>query len=88
MEIKPIGSKILVLPDGADSTTDSGILLRAEDRDAEQWGTVQAVGPDTEQVKNGDRILYEKFAGSPVAVQNTEYLIMDEADVIAIQTAL
>ena len=85
MKIKPIGSRMLVRPDGADSETGSGIMLRATDKDLQQWGTVVSIGPEVREVNPGDRILFEKFAGSPVEVESAAHLIMDESDVIGVQ---
>ena len=84
MQIKPVGDKVLVIPDSADNVTESGLFVRSFDADIQQRGTVSAVGERVRAVRPGDRIVYERFAGSPVSVSGADYLIMGSADIIAV----
>ena len=84
MNIKPIGERVLVLPDGTDELTDSGLIVRKFDRDIQQRGTVAAVGDRVRTVSEGDRIVFERFAGSQVTANDKDYVLMNLADVIAV----
>lgn len=84
MRVRPINSKVLIRPDGSQSETDSGLLVYREDTEQVQTGIVIEVGPSVHAVCNSDRVMYEKFAGSPIEIDSATYLVMDEADIVAV----
>ena len=88
MTYKPIGTRVIIRPDGQRTQTESGLLVYQEDKDVTQWGYVVAVGSDVRAVSVGDRIMYEKYAGDLLPWEDTEYLIMDVADILAVQLHL
>ncbi len=93
MKIKPLADKILVERLQAESVTAGGIVLPDSAKEKPQKGKIAAVGPGKVledgsrskfEVKKGDTVLFTSYAGSEVKVGSTEYLIMDESDVLAI----
>jgi len=92
--ITPLGSKIIVKRDEAETVTESGIYLPESAKDQPKTGVVQAVGPgalNTETgeriamtVKKGDRVIFSSYAGTEVKLDADELLIMNESDVLAI----
>lgn len=93
-KITPLGNKIIVRRDEADSVTESGIVLPESAKDQQKTGVVEAVGPgaiNTETgdriamtVKAGDRVIFSSYAGTEVKLDAEELLIMSESDVLAI----
>jgi len=90
--IKPLGERVLVEPIAQEVTTASGIVLPDSAKEKPQEGKVIAVGSGTLkdgvrvalEVKEGDRVLFSKYAGTEVKYDNKEYLIMKESDIHAI----
>lgn len=87
MKLKPVDDRILVRPLKAEEKTQSGIILPDTVKEKPQEGEVVAVGTDEEIQKIfnvGDRVVYSKFGGNEIKVDNEEYLILSRADVLAI----
>ncbi|GJQ30785.1 MAG: 10 kDa chaperonin [Phycisphaerae bacterium] len=92
--IRPLGDKILVRRDEAQTKTESGIYLPETGKERPKTGVVEAVGTgaiNTETgsripltVKKGDRVIFTSYAGTEVKLEGTELLIMGEDDVLAI----
>lgn len=90
--IKPLGERVLVLPIEQEETTAFGIVLPDTAKEKPQEGKVIAVGSGTLkdgvrvplEVKEGDRVLFSKYAGTEVKYEGKEYLIMKESDIHAI----
>ena len=93
MNLKPIGDKIIVEVLEAEEKSSGGIVLPDTAKEKPQEGKVIAVGdgkvlpsgktvPPT--VKPGDRILFGKYSGSEIKLEETEYLIVNEDDILAI----
>lgn len=86
--IKPLADRVLVEPLPAETTTASGLILPDSAKEKQQKGTVVAVGKGTKDepmtVKVGDTVLYGKYSGTELVIENTEYLIMRESDILAI----
>ena len=91
MKIKPLFDRVLILPT-PEKETISGLALPNTSAEKPFLGTVIATGngTDTEgkkqilQVNNGDKVLYSKYGGTPVIIDKTEYVIMRQADILAI----
>lgn len=91
MKIKPLFDRVLILPT-PDKETSSGLALPNTATERPYFGKVVAIGDgiDTEgktnplQVKIGDKILYSKYGGVPIIIDKTEYIIMRQADILAI----
>jgi len=88
INIKPLADRVLVKPIEAETTTASGLIIPDSAKEKQQEGTVIAVGNGTKDepmtVKVGDTVLFGKYAGSELVLDSTEYLIMREADILAI----
>ncbi len=88
INIKPLADRVLIEPAPAETTTASGLILPDSAKEKQQKGTVIAVGNGTKDepmtVKVGDTVLYGKYAGTELILEGTDYLIMREADILAI----
>ena len=88
LNITPLADRVLVEAAAAEETTKGGIIIPDTAKEKPQRGIVVAVGngkkdePMTVQV--GDTVLYGKYAGTEIAVDGTDYLIMRESDIFAI----
>jgi chaperonin GroES len=93
MKINPIRDRILIKPLDADTVTKSGIFIPDNAQEKPNQGKVLAVGTgrltDKGQVvpliiKEGDTVMYSKFSGQTVKVDNVEHVILKEDEVMAI----
>ena len=91
--LKPLGDRILVQVDEEKEQTVGGIVLANNAKEKPQTGEVVAVGdgaqtPDGKiiplNITKGDKVLYDKYAGSEVKYECNKYLVMHEKDVMAI----
>jgi len=88
VNIKPLADRVLIEPSAAETQTASGIIIPDTAKEKPQRGTVVAVGNGTKDhemtVKVGDTVLYGKYAGTELKLDNKDYLIMKESDILAI----
>lgn len=88
MKIKPLSDRVLIEPKPAEEKTAGGLYIPESAKEKPLEGTVIAVGPGTAkvtmEVKEGDKVLYGKYAGTEISVDGKEYLIMRQEDVLAI----
>ena len=88
VDVKPLGDRVLIKPAPAEEKTASGIIIPDTAKEKPQKGTVVAVGPGTKDnpitLKIGDIVLYGKYAGTELSHEGGDYLIMKEADILAI----
>jgi len=84
MNFKPLGERVLVERIEEASTTSSGIIIPDNAKDKPSQGKVIAVGSEAEEVKVGDTIVFGKYAGNEITIDQTEYLIMEQSDVLGI----
>ena len=93
MNIKPLGDRVLVKPVEETEQKRGGIIIPDTAKEKPQEGVVIAVGPgkiaETGQkipmnVKAGDKVLYGKYAGTEVKLDNEDHLIMPESDILGI----
>ena len=91
--IKPLGERIVVKVKEKDMTTASGIVLPDTAKEKPQEGDVVAVGTGKMlecgkvapmEVKKGDRVLFAKYSGNEVKVDDEEYLIIRQSDILAV----
>ncbi|MCO6541460.1 MAG: co-chaperone GroES [Lactobacillus sp.] len=91
--LKPLGDRILVQVDEEKEQTVGGIVLANNAKEKPQTGEIVAVGagekaPDGKIIpmtlKKGDRVIYDKYAGSEVKYEGNKYLVMHEKDVMAV----
>ena len=88
VKIKPLADRVLVEPASAEETTASGIIIPDTAKEKPMRGTIIAVGKGKKDepltVKVGDAVLYGKYAGTEITIDDKEYLIMRESDIFAI----
>ncbi len=88
MTIKPLSDRVLVLHNPAEEKTAGGLFIPDTAKEKPLMGKVVAVGPGTSEVKmevkEGDQVLYGKYAGTEINVDGTDYLIMKQSDILAI----
>lgn len=86
--IRPLSDRVLVEPKEAETKTASGLYIPDTAKEKPQQGTVLAVGQGKKdepmEVKEGDMVLYGKYAGTEVVVDDKKYLIMKQSDILAI----
>ncbi|MDD4083464.1 MAG: co-chaperone GroES [Sphaerochaetaceae bacterium] len=84
MNIKPLGERVLVKAEQVKEKTASGIFIPQTAQEKTQIATVEEVGTEVKNVKKGDKILHDKYAGTQIKMDNQEYLILDLKDVLAV----
>lgn len=88
MNIKPLADRVVIQPVAAEEVTISGIIIPDSAKEKPLRGTVLAVGPGTKdeamELKVGDTVLYGKYAGTEVEIDNETVLIMRQNDVLAV----
>ena len=92
MKLIPLGDKVVLKQAEVEETTKSGIILTASAKEKPQYADVIAVGPGgmvdgkevTMQVKVGDKVIYSKYAGTEVKLDNEEYMVVRQSDIVAI----
>ena len=92
--LKPLGDRVVVKQEPSEEKTQSGILLPDSAKEKPQVGTVIAVGTGRTldngqrlamEVKIGDKVIYSKYGGTEVKVDNEEFIILQERDILAIK---
>ena len=86
MKVKPLGDRVLVKMEEVEEKTAGGIFIPQTAQEKTQTGVVSAVGDDKDviKVKKGDRIMYDKYAGTTVSIEGKDHLIMKMDDILAI----
>ncbi len=93
MKLKPLGDRLVVEPKERESTTASGLVLPETAKEKPQEGEVIAVGPGRRDedgkriamdVAVGDVVLYAKYGGTEIKIDDKKVLILKESDVLAI----
>lgn len=92
MKLVPLGDKVVLRQLEAEETTKSGIVLPGQAQEKPQQAEVIAVGPGgivdgkevTMQVKEGDKVIYSKYAGTEVKLDGEEYIVVRQNDIVAI----
>ncbi|MFW5712246.1 MAG: co-chaperone GroES [bacterium] len=85
MKIKPLGDRVLVKLEEVEEKTAGGIFIPQTAQEKTQSGTVVAVGDDEMiKVKAGQKVMYDKYAGTTVSVDNEDHLLIRYADILAV----
>jgi len=86
--IKPLADRVLIEPKEAETKTASGLFIPDTAKEKPQQGTVLAAGPGKKdepmEVKVGDVVLYGKYAGTEVTVDDKKLLIVRQSDILAV----
>ena len=92
MKLVPLGERVVLKQLEAEETTKSGIVLPGQAQEKPQQAEVIAVGPggvvDGKEVKMevavGDKVIYSKYAGTEVKLENEEYIVVKQGDILAV----
>ncbi len=94
MKLKPLSDRVVIKPLEREEVTKSGIVLPDTAKEKPQEGLVEAVGNgrfieatgkrEPVDLNVGDRVLYAKYSGNEVKVDDVEYLIVSEKDILAV----
>jgi chaperonin GroES len=86
MKVKPLADRVMVKLEKNEAKTAGGIIIPETAQEKTQTGLVVAIGDDKDviTVKVGDKVMYDKYAGTQVKIDQDEHLIVKMADIIAI----
>jgi len=87
MKIRPLGTRLVVKVDKPEKKTPKGIVIPDKAKEKPAQGEVVVISEELLEdynIKIGDKVIFDKFAGTPVMVDNEEYLVLFIDDVIAI----
>jgi chaperonin GroES len=93
VNIRPLGDRVVVRPLSRETVTKSGIVLPDTAKEKPQEGEILAVGPGKVldngkrtalEVSAGQKVLFARYAGTEIKVENEEYLILRESDIMGI----
>ena len=92
-KLRPLGDRVVIKPTAREEMTKSGIVLPDTAKEKPQEGTILAVGPgrilddgkrEAMDVKEGDKVLYAKYAGTEFKIDDEELLIVSQKDILAV----
>ncbi len=86
MKIKPLGDRVLLKTEAGEEKTSGGLFIPQTAQEKTQTAQVVAIGDDTETitVQAGDRVMYDKYAGTQIKIDDEDHLIVTFGDIIAI----
>ena len=92
MKLVPLGDRVILKQLVAEEATKSGIILPGQNKEKPQQAEVIAVGPGgmvdgkevTMEVKVGDQVIYSKYAGTDVKLEDEEFIVVRQNDILAI----
>lgn len=92
MKLVPLGDRVVLKQLIAEETTKSGIVLPGQNKEKPQQAEVVAVGPGgmiegkevKMEVKVGDNVIYSKYAGTDVEIDEEEFIIVKQSDILAV----
>lgn len=88
MNLKPLADRVIILPCAAEEVTVAGIIIPDSAKEKPLKGKVMAAGKGTKDeemvLKEGDEVLYGKYAGTEIEYKGEKYLVMRQSDVVAI----
>ncbi|WP_153557489.1 co-chaperone GroES [Roseimaritima sediminicola] len=93
IRLQPMGERVVVQRDQGEETTAGGIVLPDSAQEKPARGTIVAIGTgkllddgsrSTPQVKAGEKVLFSSYAGETVEIDDVEYLLMREDDILAV----
>ena len=89
MNIKPLADRVLVKPAPAEEKTVSGIIIPDSAKEKPRQGKVVLVGAakkdEVMEVKEGDKVLYGKYAGQELSIDGEDYLLISQTDLLFIE---
>lgn len=82
MSLKPLKDRVVAVVEKPLEKTKSGILL-GEAKEKPAYAIVESVGPDVSEIKKGDKIVYKEYSTTEIKVDEKDYIILKEEDVLA-----
>ena len=84
--VKPLGSRVLVQILEEESVTASGLVIPDTAKEKQQKGVVVSVGDDDDLIKvsAGEKVLFPKYSGTELRLDNNDYLIIDATELLAV----
>lgn len=82
MAIKPLKDRVVAKKEQPRTTTASGILL-GEAKETPAYAVVESIGPEVKGIKKGDKIIYKEYTATEIKLDNKDYLIIKEEDILA-----
>ena len=85
MKVTPIGDRVLLTTEESEEKTKGGLFIPQTAQEKTQTGVVVAVGDDKDaiKVKKGDKVMYDKYAGTTIQIDGKDHLIIGMSDIIA-----
>ena len=92
MKLVPLGDRVVLKQLVAEETTKSGIVLPGQNKEKPQQAEVIAVGPGgvidgkevTMQVSVGQKVIFSKYSGTEVKLEDEEYIVVKQSDILAV----
>ena len=84
MKFKPLKDRVFVKYSEEAEKTAGGLYIPESAKEKPQKGVIEAVGSEVKEIKVGDTILFDKYSGSKINIDNNEYLIIKEEDILGI----
>ncbi|MDR1400197.1 MAG: co-chaperone GroES [Treponema sp.] len=86
MKVKPLADRVIVKLEKTESKTAGGLFIPDTAQEKTQTGIVVEIGDDTEviKVKPGQKVMYDKYAGTQIKLDGVDHLILKMADIIAV----
>ncbi|MDR2096395.1 MAG: co-chaperone GroES [Treponema sp.] len=86
MKVRPLADRVIVKLEQKEAKTAGGIIIPDTAQEKTQEGTVVAIGDDKEVIKVtvGQKVMYDKYAGTQIKIDNVDHLILKMADIIAV----
>lgn len=84
MGFTPLANRVLVERKEESNTTASGIIIPDNAKEKPLQGKAVAVGPDAEGIKAGDTVVFGKYTGTEITIDNQEYLILTSDDILGL----
>lgn len=84
MKFKPLKDRVFISYTEEVEKTPGGIYVPDTAKEKPQRGKVEAIGAEVKEVKVGDEVMFDRYAGSKVKMNGTEYLIVKEEDILGI----
>lgn len=83
MTLKPLTNHVVAKREKPEKKTSSGLLLPDTNKEETAYAVVESVGPDVKNIKKNDKIIYKEYSTTNVKLNDTDYIIVEEKDILA-----
>lgn len=84
MKLRPLSDRVVVMKSEEEKKTAGGIIIPDSHSEKPSMGTIQSVGKDVKELKEGDTVYFGKYAGTEIKVADKAYLVLVETEVLAV----